>query len=158
VKVVMQKDACGVFAVDGGEVRLDSDVFGLVGPLDYQWTTSMNVTIDGSATDPDVLVTSPPAGPPATVTVTVTDANGATVTDTATFSSLSQQAAALIELVCSIRKFPIWHPDPLGDPPRDLAVQPLTPDEIAALHAIAQRFATLSSSLLKIGHGVERKR
>src|SRR5262249_9088567 len=70
VSILMRKDHCGVFAVDGGEVSMHADVFGLVGPLVFEWSVSSNTSIDGSTSDEDVHVRSPPLGEVATVSVT----------------------------------------------------------------------------------------
>jgi hypothetical protein len=102
-KIVPKKDDCGVFAVDGGTATVSAHATELNPPLVFQWSVT-NATIIGPANGASVTFTSPPLGLTATVSVVVTDSNGAIVTTSMDVTSISTQSASAQHFFCNLRK------------------------------------------------------
>jgi hypothetical protein len=116
----------------------------------YQWTVT-GATIQGGATSAQVRVKMPDQ-PGATVAITlrVSLPNGAVLTDTESFTTISGQAAGLQQMMCEISHLIARSPlKPDGpDPGPDRTVQ-INPSDIAAIHDAATNIVTAAISALK---------
>jgi hypothetical protein len=112
VKVIPKRDDCGVFSVAGGTATVSASPSQLNAPFAYQWFAT-DTTIVGSSTAASATFTSPALGQTATLSVIVTDADGAVVAASLDVTSISQQIAAVEYFLCNLRKTlglfdPLW--------------------------------------------------
>jgi hypothetical protein len=104
----------------------------------------------GTVSSIDVDLPSPPHQVAVTVTVTMT-IPGLTLqtSDTTLIGPTPAQYVKLIELACRTRQELIVHPfiDPLGDPPRDLTIRPISLPELNGMKRWADRLVGIGRSL-----------
>lgn len=150
ISIVPDRDNCGVFAVEGGGARFFVETANLTPPIVIKWVATTNII--GADAAQSVTVEVPPVGGTATVTVTVTDAEGGVFESSYSFGATPERAAQLIELLCHIRKFPNFPIDPLSDPPRDFPTRLITRAELLKLQDIATQLSDTIQLLLRDGH------
>jgi hypothetical protein len=148
VSIKGEGDPCDP-ATEGETAGFRVDMSGLTGPLSYIWTVEGAPQPVPNDT-PTIAIVLPAAFIKVTITVTVTDGGGCTLSSTLTVSAVPEGFAKVIRLLCDIRKYTRvnFFVNPLWDPLRDFPVSAISEPALRESYRSAEELTQLMGRLV----------